>query len=780
MLFLSDWLEHLSRREDELRHAAQHLDQAKQQLEVWTLIQTYRLGQRRRSVNVTRRQPGALHDLDDLPPETVDPLLERLRSDDSIVLAHRTLSGCGIRILVRIDEWTEIEHYKQQWNDAGQHVLWITGPLPSGAKLDPAVSDPSRVTFPLLISPTESQLWNPDARPQVVKVTTISVPEIRTPRPESQNGAKLPVAVERARHLDALAAIPADCDSHTFERAVVAARDAGLSEREINDWAASGGAAYDAEAPKRIESFLESNPHTGGAGPLVRLAQEHSWDSSLRRWQASRGVEGGRPAGRQQAPTSGKATPGRVELQIDASAGDYEAYEEALRQLGVERRYDEIVNRPAVRLSGDEWSKLTATPGIDDKDGWRWLTDRLDNDILTTINDRFSRKIPEKKVAQNIRWTTALFQQLGSKHDSRHGHDPLLDYVESLDAEQGESDPASWLGLDAEGPFLLDAPDDCSDTDYELLLDLAEWTGRYIVTTICARALYRAQAHIVPVLVGGQGIGKSSFLWNLLPSELSHLWRSIDLTDPDAKRRSEKLDGALLSEWAELDSAKKQNLSQIKALITDEQDNYRPAYGRQLRDVRPRGVIVATSNKQDPLPGDESGNRRFVVVRLARRYDTDAEQGEAIVEWWEQHRAHVYARAFALAKRLRRQQIRDILTLPPRLAARQRLDNYESRFRGPIDAAVKDALEDYDGESITVVGLWYRIPQQLRAGQSLTQHQPRLLDGLRSADWSKAPKTRLDSSRSVNYWLAPGSAASKELAAAAAADEDRFTLREAL
>jgi len=73
----------------------------------------------------------------------------------------------------------------------------------------------------------------------------------------------------------------------------------------------------------------------------------------------------------------------------------------------------------------------------------------------------------------------------------------------------------------------------------------------------------------------------------------------------------------------------------VKALITKVEDQYRLPYGRTTETIKRGCVFAMTTNDTDYLK-DETGNRRWLPVRLSK---------EADVDWITENRDQLYAEA---------------------------------------------------------------------------------------------------------------------------------------
>jgi predicted P-loop ATPase len=134
------------------------------------------------------------------------------------------------------------------------------------------------------------------------------------------------------------------------------------------------------------------------------------------------------------------------------------------------------------------------------------------------------------------------------------------------------------------------------------------------------------------ILEGDQGIGKSS-LFQLLAGE----WFSDSLTLADLSREktaAEKLQGAWITEVAELDGIAKAEIERLKSFISATSDRYRAAYAEVTEDRPRRGIIVGTVNNLDGYLRDATGNRRFWPVYVTRPLDRRRLSKAEVAQIW--------------------------------------------------------------------------------------------------------------------------------------------------
>ena len=185
--------------------------------------------------------------------------------------------------------------------------------------------------------------------------------------------------------------------------------------------------------------------------------------------------------------------------------------------------------------------------------------------------------------------------------DDRHFH-PIRDYLDSL---------PEWDGVKrVEDIFIKYLKAD--DTEY--------------VRTVTRKTFAAAVARIyspgikydcVTVLDGGQGIGKSTIIKDLVTSEFYS--ETLSLTDMEDKAGAEKLQGFWAVEIGELAGMKKADVEKVKAFLSVCDDKYRPSYGRVVESHPRQCIIIATVNGERGYLRDITGNRRFWIIKLHQK-----------------------------------------------------------------------------------------------------------------------------------------------------------------
>ena len=181
---------------------------------------------------------------------------------------------------------------------------------------------------------------------------------------------------------------------------------------------------------------------------------------------------------------------------------------------------------------------------------------------------------------------------------------PIEDYLTRLPV---------WDGKDRIRPLAARIP--CDNVRWEqlfytwLLSMVAHWQGR-------------DKQHgnsLSPLLVGGQGCGKSTFCFNLLPPDLNKYY--TDSIDFSKKRDAELyLTRFGLINIDEFDQVSARHQGFLKHLLQKPVVNVRKPHATQVESVKRYASFIATSNHTDLL-GDPSGSRRFICIEVKGMID---------------------------------------------------------------------------------------------------------------------------------------------------------------
>ncbi len=179
----------------------------------------------------------------------------------------------------------------------------------------------------------------------------------------------------------------------------------------------------------------------------------------------------------------------------------------------------------------------------------------------------------------------------------------------------------------------------------EFLFQLPKWDGRDRLAEFAARvptddALWprffplwmrsmvahwmgRDRKHgnaLVPLLIGPQGCGKTTFCGMVLPEELLDYYND----DIDFTKKFDLLNtlcSFALVNIDEFDAVTLSRQPQLKQLLSKRDVKFRQPYGKTITRRRRYASFIATTNNLQPL-SDPTGSRRFLCVRITGTIDT--------------------------------------------------------------------------------------------------------------------------------------------------------------
>ena len=179
---------------------------------------------------------------------------------------------------------------------------------------------------------------------------------------------------------------------------------------------------------------------------------------------------------------------------------------------------------------------------------------------------------------------------------------PVKDYLTSL----------QWDGVQrVENLFYTHATlDNYAKEEHRLLIQAM--TKRWLISAVARIMQAGCKVDASLVLMGGQGIGKSTFFRILAHNED---WFSDSAIDIRGGRDSySKLKGKWIYEFAELADTKKRDSEVTKAFLSSQSDLYRPAYARYEVNQKRQVVFGGTTNELEIFKDSE--NRRYYPIPL--------------------------------------------------------------------------------------------------------------------------------------------------------------------
>ena len=173
------------------------------------------------------------------------------------------------------------------------------------------------------------------------------------------------------------------------------------------------------------------------------------------------------------------------------------------------------------------------------------------------------------------------------------------------------------------------------------LNDLPQWDGQNHVARLFSRIpgisseqlaylsiwLRSAVAHwlqldtmhgneVVPVLIGAQGCGKTTFLRRLLPPQLREYYLDhLNLSNKFDKEMA--LTNNLLVNLDELEAIRPSQHAALKQTLSKNKVNGRPIFGKAQDDRLRYASFVSTTNNPHPLT-DTTGSRRYICLTIPK------------------------------------------------------------------------------------------------------------------------------------------------------------------
>jgi len=127
--------------------------------------------------------------------------------------------------------------------------------------------------------------------------------------------------------------------------------------------------------------------------------------------------------------------------------------------------------------------------------------------------------------------------------------------------------------------------------------------------------------HLMPVLTGPQGVGKSTFVRDFLLSPVEELVSNTDFQGIEEVRNTEQWRNYVLF-LDEMGYAGKADIDNVKNKITAPTVTGRPMRSNDNVQYAQNATFIGCSNKElDQLIRDETGNRRFVSLRFSSSPD---------------------------------------------------------------------------------------------------------------------------------------------------------------
>ena len=214
------------------------------------------------------------------------------------------------------------------------------------------------------------------------------------------------------------------------------------------------------------------------------------------------------------------------------------------------------------------------------------------------LTEEARNSITMRAMEQGIKcWDKDIRRYVNS--DDIERYDPMNDYLEHL---------PRWDGKDRVTPLAQRVP-----TEWE------EWTHLFHIWMRSMVAMWLGKGQLtgnalVPLLIGRQGCGKSSFCRILLPRDLQDYYNDR-INFKNEQDLNLGLSSFGLINLDEFDKITQRQQIVLKYLVSTADLKYRPPYGKAYTSNRRYASFIGTTNEQTPLT-DPSGSRRFLCVSI--------------------------------------------------------------------------------------------------------------------------------------------------------------------
>ena len=234
-----------------------------------------------------------------------------------------------------------------------------------------------------------------------------------------------------------------------------------------------------------------------------------------------------------------------------------------------------------------EFDELKQTATLDR----RPMTDEMERRAMVRISTKYELEYSDHEVGK-----------LMQAQCRERPYDPIQDYLLGLE----------WDGVERLDHWLVD----CFDIDATQLTKA--YSRKFLVSAVARVMKPGCKVDTVLVLVGGQGVGKTSAFTTLFGAKW-HCEMSVDIRSKDAVVG---LNGLWCVEWSELDTLKRSQNTAIKSFISRDKDVIRLPYQRNSVTMQRRVVFAGTTNDLGFLT-DPTGSRRFWCVEVPDDFKAD-------------------------------------------------------------------------------------------------------------------------------------------------------------
>lgn len=161
---------------------------------------------------------------------------------------------------------------------------------------------------------------------------------------------------------------------------------------------------------------------------------------------------------------------------------------------------------------------------------------------------------------------------------------------------------------------------------------VTEVSAKWLISACARMAKPGTKIDWILIVVGPQGTGKTSMPGIVFKGSACTLYG--DQNDKDLHML---LHSSLCAGFDELDSFSKREAGNLKAMISRNEDSFRPPYGASIEVFPRRFTLYGCGNRYEFLQHDPSGYRRYPVVEVTKLLDfagLEAERDQLWAEAW--------------------------------------------------------------------------------------------------------------------------------------------------
>lgn len=162
--------------------------------------------------------------------------------------------------------------------------------------------------------------------------------------------------------------------------------------------------------------------------------------------------------------------------------------------------------------------------------------------------------------------------------------------------------------------------------------DYTTAVSEYLFTALAGRCLSPGcQVDMVPILVGGQGLRKTTAVVALCPEASSFVEINLEHKDENLSR---SMRGKLVGEIAEMRGLFGRGVESTRAFVTRRIERWVPKYREFGVSFARRLVMIGTANEPELLD-DPAGDRRWLPITVGRQCDPEALERDRDQLWAE-------------------------------------------------------------------------------------------------------------------------------------------------